>query len=254
MIPVTGFEKCSTVDFPGLLAGVVFTPGCNMNCAFCHNRQILGSEQQLCLDQTALLEDLKKRRKLLDGLVITGGEPTLHSGLEAFIRKVRELGYQIKLDTNGTHPQMLSHLIREGLLDYVAMDIKAPPNKYKRVCGARVDMDDIFASVQVLKQGRVDYEFRTTVLPEFDAQDMLKMSLWLREAKRYILQQYRPVEDYSRAHPESQQPHPAATIAAFASQASRLIERCETRGIDRKHTFLQQPDELGQVETAFSAA
>ena len=126
---IAGFQKTSFVDYPGKIAAVVFTPYCTMRCTYCHNRHILGKEAQL-LDEQAVLEYLEKRRDMLDAVVISGGEPTLQKNLPQFISLVKSMGFMIKLDTNGSNPKLLSQLIAEGMLDYIAMDIKAPFEKY----------------------------------------------------------------------------------------------------------------------------
>jgi pyruvate formate lyase activating enzyme len=189
---IVGFQACSLVDYPGAMAAVVFTPGCNMNCFFCHNKGIIGpGSHRFLIDPREVLSTLRKRSGMLDAVVISGGEPTLQPGLEDFILSVRALGLKVKLDTNGTNPELLSDLIRKGLLDFVSMDLKAPMRRYAEICGARVDLDDIDSSVQILLQGRVDYEFRTTVVPQLRAEDLRSMGAWIRGAKRWVLQQYR---------------------------------------------------------------
>jgi pyruvate formate lyase activating enzyme len=192
---IAGITKSSFVDWPGRIAAVLFTPGCNLDCGYCHNRQLVcGADVEKGYDPELVLQWLETRQGRLDGVVISGGEPTIQHGLEAFIRRVRALGFAIKLDTNGTRPQVVRRLIDEGLLDYVAMDVKAPIAKYETVCGLPVDQRALNETIDLLLQGRVAHEFRTTVLPCFTGDDLLAIARRVRGAQRLVLQQYRPVE------------------------------------------------------------
>lgn len=225
---IAGFQKCSLVDFPGKLAAAVFTPGCNMDCFYCHNRGILAENGVERLNADAVLAALEKRAGFLNGVVISGGEPTLQPGLENFIREVRAMGYAVKLDTNGSNPERLSALIQEGLLDYVAMDLKAPARRYEEICGRGVDLDDIKSSVEILLLDRVDYEFRTTVAPQLGLNDLLAMGNWVRGARRYYLQQYRPQNHHDPRCAVA--PHAPETLELFAHELRRILPRCEVRG------------------------
>ena len=136
---IAGLVKCSTVDYPGMLSCAVFVQGCNFNCFFCHNRGLIEGQVQL-IPEREIFSFLKSRQGLLDGVVISGGEPTLQAGLEAFISKVKAFGFKVKLDTNGSNPSVLKELIEKNLLDYVALDYKAPFNRYKEICGMDADI------------------------------------------------------------------------------------------------------------------
>lgn len=193
---IAGLQKNSMVDYPGKLAAVVFTQGCNMNCGYCHNRCLIGSEQKHeVIDEEYVLSFLQKRRGLLDGVVVSGGEPTLQKDLEGFLARVRGMGYQLKLDTNGTHPELLRQIIDHDLVDYVAMDIKAPLCKYRQVCCSPVDTRKLCESITILKAGRVDYEFRTTYTPELNDDDLKDITHTIKGAQKYVLQQYREVDE-----------------------------------------------------------
>lgn len=192
---IAGIQKNSMLDFPGKISAVVFTQGCNMNCGYCHNRRLIGpSTQQECIELVEVMAFLEKRRGLLDGVVISGGEPTLQKDLIPFLENVRGLGYLIKLDTNGTNPELLRALILSRLLDYIAMDIKAPLCKYRQVCCSGVDTEKLQQSIDLLKEGWVDYEFRTTYTPELSDEDLVDITRTIRGASRYVLQQYREVD------------------------------------------------------------
>lgn len=192
---IAGLQKNSMVDYPGKLSAVVFTQGCNMNCGYCHNRCLIGPNQKEDLySEDGILAFLEKRRGLLDGVVVSGGEPTLQKDLESFLIRVRSMGYPIKLDTNGTNPTLLKELIDRHRVDYVAMDIKAPLCKYRQVCCSPVDTQKLSESITILKAGKVDYEFRTTYTPELSDEDLKDITNTIRGAQKYVLQQYREVD------------------------------------------------------------
>lgn len=192
-----GLEKLSLVDYDGHTAATVFTGGCNFCCPYCHNGSLVNLEKDpYTIDEEEVLSYLKTRARLLDGLTVTGGEPTLHADLPDFLHKVKLIGYDIKLDTNGTNPDMLAKLIDAGLIDYVAMDIKNSPDKYAVTVGRnKIDYDKIDASVALLKKGLVPYEFRTTAVAELSEEaDFEKIADWLEGADKYFLQKYRDIE------------------------------------------------------------
>lgn len=192
---IAGLQKNSMIDYPGYLSAVVFTQGCNMNCGYCHNRCLIGSAaENEILKQENIIAFLEKRCGLLDGVVVSGGEPTLQKDLPEFLEKVKEMGYKTKLDTNGTNPECLRMLINNKLLDYVAMDIKAPFCKYRRVCCSPVDTRKLSESINILKEDLVGYEFRTTYAPELCDEDLMDISKTIKGAHRYVLQQYREVD------------------------------------------------------------
>lgn len=178
---IAGLQKMTLLDFPGKVACTVFLQGCNFRCPFCHNSDLLGKDGPEGMAEEKLLEFLKKRQGLLDGVCFTGGEPTLQPELERLIRAVKELGYAVKLDTNGAKPEVLERLSKEGLLDYVAMDIKNCPQRYGETVGVpRMDISPIERSIKFLLEGEQPYEFRTTVVAQFhDETAMESMGKWL---------------------------------------------------------------------------
>ena len=193
---ICGFNKTTLLDYPGCVAATIFLGGCNFRCPFCHNGDlVLKSGQMTGYEEKEVLAFLKKRRNVLEGVCITGGEPTLHAELPEFISKIKELGYLVKLDTNGSNPEMLKSLVKEKLIDYVAMDVKAPLTKYEKACGVAVDVEKIKQSVEFLKQGEIPYEFRTTVVKELHTgEDILEIGRYLRGASKYFLQSYEESE------------------------------------------------------------
>ena len=190
---IAGMQKLTLLDFPGRVACTVFLNGCNLRCPFCHNASLVlhrdGAPPPL--PQEELLAFLEKRRGRLDGVCVTGGEPTLCPYLPELLRQIKALGYDIKLDTNGSHPELLRSLIDDGLVDYVAMDIKNSPAHYRETCGGIDILPQVKESAALLMEGQVDYEFRTTLVhPLHCADDLLAIGQWLHGAKRYFLQQF----------------------------------------------------------------
>lgn len=189
---ICGLQKTTLLDFPGHVAATIFTGGCNFRCPFCHNSDLLGNDAESLYSEEEILRFLKKRSGILEGAAITGGEPTLQPDLRSFILKIRELGYKIKLDTNGSRPEVLRSLCEDGLIDYVAMDIKTCKERYPVVAGIpSLKINEIEKSVEFLKQGTVPYEFRTTVVRELHcAEDFHKIGLWLSGCSNYYLQNF----------------------------------------------------------------
>ena len=192
MINIRGLQKTTLLDYPGCVAATVFLGGCNMRCPFCHNMNLVLSDDPPQYTDEDILKFLSKRQGLLDGVCITGGEPTLYRELPAFIRLIKNLGYKVKLDTNGTNPQMLLDLIKEGLVDHVAMDIKSSLPNYGKACGIPdIRLAPVKESIDILKKGTVDYEFRTTAVEEFmDEQAAKDIGILLEGAGSYYLQGY----------------------------------------------------------------
>lgn len=194
---INGFQKLTLLDFPGKVAAIVFTPGCNFRCPFCHNASLVThidlSER---ISEDDVLSYLNKRKGLLDGVCITGGEPLLQNDVNDFIKKVKDMGYGVKLDTNGSNPQKLKELIDNGLVDYVAMDIKNSKEKYPLTAGCTVDVDAVSKSVELLLFDAVDYEFRTTVVhPLHTVEDIAAVAEWIKGAKRYFIQGFKDSGD-----------------------------------------------------------
>ena len=194
-----GLQKLTLLDFPGKVACTLFTKGCNFRCPFCHNASlVVRPEEQRMYDNSEILAFLKKRIGILDGVAITGGEPTLMSGLYDFIKSVKDMGYAVKLDTNGTRPDVLKKLVLDGLVDYVAMDIKNSPEKYAYTCGLpqNYDLSKIKESKNFLMEGNIDFEFRTTVAKPFHTEeDFVKIGEWIKGSEKYFLQQFKDSGD-----------------------------------------------------------
>jgi len=227
-----GFQPLTLLDFPGQVACIVFTQGCNLRCGDCHNRQLVPSvsAEGEGVEEAAVIRFLKSRQGLLDGVVVSGGEPTLQQDLLEFLRHVRELGFLAKLDTNGTNVAMLRAALEEGLLDYVAMDVKHPLSRYQEVTGVAVDPSRITASRDLLRASDVRYELRTTVVPHVhDDAAIEEIAHFCRGASRLVLQNFRPdsvldpvYQAYGSCTPEQ--------LRRLQDIARRYVEEVEIRG------------------------
>lgn len=192
-----GIEHLSLVDYDSKLTCTIFTKSCNFRCPFCHNKDLALSEEIEEIPFDEILNFLKNRKKYLDAVCISGGEPTLHSDLPKIIRQIKELGYLIKLDTNGTNPNMIKYLIENNLLDYIAMDIKNDLAHYHETCGVNyINLLNIQSSINIIQNSNIDYEFRTTLIKEFHTiESITNISNWLKDPKHYYLQKFKLSEN-----------------------------------------------------------
>ncbi|MBP7230476.1 MAG: anaerobic ribonucleoside-triphosphate reductase activating protein [Syntrophaceae bacterium] len=191
---IGGFLPFSLIDYPGYISAVVFTQGCNFRCPYCHNPELVDPMRYgECIGEGVILSFLEKRRGRLDGVTITGGEPTVHGSLPALIRTIKEMGYAVKLDTNGTNPEMLQDLIAANLIDYIAMDVKGPLALYSRIAGVPVALNDIRRSISMIIRASCAHEFRTTVVPDLmDEEDIRQTATLVQGAHAYVLQPFQP--------------------------------------------------------------
>jgi len=228
---IGGFQKVTLIDYPGKIAATVFTVGCNFLCPYCHNPELVEGKKiknQPIIKEQEILSFLKTRQGLLEGVCLTGGEPTLQNDLPDFIRKIKELGFLIKLDTNGSNPVMLEGLLSENLIDYVAMDIKAPLEKYKKIVGEKISLENIQRSVE-LTRSAPDYEFRTTVLPKLHSKkDILSIGRWLQGSKKYYLQQFKPTKTLDSAFVK-EKAFDYEKIAEICQILKIFFDQCEVR-------------------------
>jgi len=194
MLNIGGLHKVSLIDYPGKISAIVFLQGCNFRCPYCHNPELVNEKLYgPCIEEEDVLSFLEHRIGKLDAVTITGGEPTLQEGLPEFIRKVRDLGFLIKLDTNGSHSAMLRSLIEGNLLDYIAMDIKGPLHRYDRICRVNVNKEEIQNSIRAIMDAAVDYEFRTTLVKDLlSEEDILALGELIRNARLFVLQNFVP--------------------------------------------------------------
>ena len=232
MIELGGLQKVTLIDYPGRVAATVFLIGCNFRCPWCYSRELVLPEEikkQPRISEEEFFSFLKKRKELLEGVVICGGEPTIHQELPSFIKKIKKLDYLIKLDTNGSNPKMLKKLINEKLIDYAAMDVKLPKERYSEVFGKQVKIKDIEESIKILKQGKIDFEFRTTVIPTvLKKEDILKIAQWIKPAKRYYLQNFRAEKTIDPKF-EKLKPYSSEYILEIQKAVSPFFEVCRIR-------------------------
>ena len=228
---ICGLNKTTLLDYPGYVAATVFVGGCNFRCPFCHNGDLVLCSNELSgYREEEIFAFLKKRKNVLEGVCVTGGEPTLYKELPKFIEKIKELGYKVKLDTNGSNPEMLKVLVKEKLVDYVAMDIKAPVYNYDKVCGVLVDVEKIKESVEILKANSVPYEFRTTLVKELHSkEDVLEIGKWILGAENYYLQSYQETDknlSYGFLPIEKDE------IKVFKEELKKYVKNVNIRGVE----------------------
>lgn len=221
----SGIQKTSLTDFPEKVATVLFTPGCNLRCPFCHNWRIVVDPKPPFLNEENTFKILESRKRFIDAVVVTGGEPTLHKELPKFLKKLKDKGFTVKLDTNGFYPQVLEECL--AYVDYVALDVKTSLEKYK-LLGAK-DTKDLQHSVEMLKSGKVDYEFRTTVVPNFvEAEDVLAMGEIIKGAKAFALQQFVPDDTLDKSL-RTVKPYSPEKISEWAEKLKDYAEKLVIR-------------------------
>jgi len=234
MMEIGGLQKTTLIDYPGKVACTVFLIGCNFRCPFCYSKELVLSEEikkQPRVPQKDFFNFLKERKGLLEGVVVCGGEPTIHKDLPDFIKKIKDLGYLVKLDTNGSGPQVLRKLIKGKLIDYIAMDVKAPlkSQKYNIATGVKVNLEDIKKSIKIIKNSGIDYEFRTTVVPTIhNKADIIQITKDIGPAKRFFLQNFRSEKTIGPEF-EKIKPYPKEFLSEIKKEISHFIETCEVR-------------------------
>ena len=226
-----GFQKLTLLDYPGKVACTLFTAGCNLRCPFCHNASLVTHiEEGFSYDEAEILDFLRKRQGVLEGVCITGGEPLLQNGVTDFIKKIKELGYSVKLDTNGSFPEKLTMLAESKLIDYVAMDIKNCKEKYVLTAGITdLHIGNIEKSVEFLLSGKIPYEFRTTVVSQFHTpQDIEEIAKWIKGADKYFLQNFVDSGDLIADGLCAVSPE---TMQNMRAKAAKFIPNAAIRGI-----------------------
>ncbi len=189
---IKGFQKLTLLDFPGKTACTVFTAGCNLRCPFCHNALLVTEQNDVFFSEEEIFEHLEKRKNVIDGVAVTGGEPLLQKDIERFLYEIKDKGFLVKLDTNGCYPEKLDGILQLGLADYVAMDIKNSPEEYARTVGVEsFDIAPVEESIKLLQSSGVDYEFRTTVTADFHTVESIeKAAEWIKGTEKYFLQNF----------------------------------------------------------------
>lgn len=225
LMKFSGIQKTSLIDFPDRIATVLFTPGCNLRCPFCHNWRIVLDPKPPFLNEEAVIRILEKRKKYVDDVVVTGGEPMIHKEIPKFLRKLKEKGFAVKLDTNGFFPQVLKECL--PFLDYVALDVKTSLEKYGRL-GAK-DTIDFLRTVEILKNEKVDYEFRATVVPGFvDEEDITKMGEIVKGGKRFAFQQFIAGDTLDKTF-DNVKPYAAEVISKSADVMKQYVDEIMLR-------------------------
>ncbi len=231
---IGGLQKTTLIDYPGKIACTIFLIGCNFRCPFCYSAELVLPEKiknQPRIDEKELFRFLKERREYLEGVVICGGEPTIHSDLSDFLLQIKKMGYLIKLDTNGTHPDVIKKLIDKKLVDYIAMDIKAPleEEKYAVASGVKVDLEKIRQSIALIKNSGIDYEFRTTVVPTIhQLEDLLNIAQAIAPAQKFYLQNFRP-EKTLNENLLQVKPFSETDLEMILEKIKNLFEECRIR-------------------------
>jgi len=223
---IAGYTPNSFVDYPGNIAMTVFTAGCNMNCWYCHNAQLIHPAGTTVLYTEAhILAELERKRGFLDAVVISGGEPTLQNRLCEFMQSIKAMGFLVKLDTNGTRPQVINALIDAGVVDYIAMDIKAPLGRYSEICRRNIDTDAVRESIGIIISRMANYEFRTTLSPDLEVSDIAEIAKMICGAKRYTIQQYNTTDTATRP------PHLPSYVAECADATKAILGAVCVKGL-----------------------
>ena len=229
---IGGLQKLTLVDYPGKVAATVFLIGCNFKCPFCQNPELVDPEKikkQPKISEKEFFAFLDSKKGLIEGICITGGEPTIHADLIDFIKKIKNKGFLIKLDTNGSSPEMLEKLIRAKLLDFIALDIKSSENNYSKASGVKVDLEKINKSIDLIKTSGLDYEFRTTAVPGLvEKEDIEQMGEWLKGAKKFALQQFQNKKVLDKKFTKIE-PYSEEIFKEFQKILEKYIEKVELR-------------------------
>lgn len=229
---IGGLQKLTLLDYPEKLAATVFLTGCNFRCPWCYSSEIVLPEKiknHPKISEKEVFKFLKERKGMLEGVVICGGEPCLDRNLPNFIKKIKKFGYAVKLDTNGSNPEMLEHLINKKLIDYVAMDIKAPKEKYEKAAGVKLNLANVEKSVLMLFENKIDYEFRTTVVPALlTRNDIFEIAKWISGARKYYLQNFRPEKNLDPRF-EKMTPYSESYLLGLVKAISPFFDVCQLR-------------------------
>jgi pyruvate formate lyase activating enzyme len=228
---IGGFQKTSLLDYPDRISAIVWVSGCNFRCPFCYNQKLALGTAETFPEET-ILSFLSKRRGLLEGVVISGGEPLLQDDLADFIAKIKKLGLRVKIDTNGALPDKLRGILDQQLVDYIAMDIKAPKEKYRELAGVNIDIATIDESITLIKNTASAYEFKTTFVPGLlNKEDIIEIGKWLNGADRYFLQQFKPLPPLISSALEQTVPYPQQYVEETLAAVKPFFKHCAVRGV-----------------------
>ncbi|MBU1292303.1 anaerobic ribonucleoside-triphosphate reductase activating protein [Patescibacteria group bacterium] len=231
---IGGLQKSTLIDYPGKVAATIFTIGCNFKCPFCHNPELVDLKKikrQPKIFEAVFFDFLKSRQDLLEGICITGGEPSIQPDIIDFIKKIKKLSFLVKLDTNGSQPKILEKLFNQNLLDFVAMDIKSSQENYSKTAGIKINPQDIQKSIDLIRENKIDYEFRTTIAPGLiNNEEIKKIGQWLKGSKKFALQQFRPEKTLDQSWQKSR-PLLDEELKQMSKIAQKYFEQVELRGI-----------------------
>ena len=228
---IGGFQRFSLIDYPGKICAIIFTQGCNFRCPYCHNRELVNPKLfQEPIDENDIFRFLEKRKGKLDAVEITGGEPTLQPDLIEFMRKIKAMGFLIKLDTNGTNPEVVEKIIKNKLVDYIAMDVKAPLEKYEKVVRAKVDKQKIKEAISLIMNSHIDYEFRTTIIKNIlTKEDIIDIAKTIKGSKLYVLQKFIHSKILDLSLAKRAKTFSDAELEAIRSEAEKYVKECVIR-------------------------
>lgn len=234
-LAIKGIQKTSLVDYPGKIVSILFFGGCNFSCPYCHNPEIVLSHSDFPdIPPGEVLDMLSERKKWIDGVCLSGGEPTLHNDLTLFCREIKKLGLLIKLDTNGLYSERVKHLIEENLVDYISMDVKHSPEKYFSAIGFEKEkivsvIDQVGKTISLIRESNVNYEFRTTVVPGIHSvEDVVNIAKWLEGSKRFCLQQFRAGKTLDKRYEDSET-FSRETLLDLKEKIKDRFDTCEVR-------------------------
>ena len=214
-----------------MISSIIWTIGCNFNCPFCYNTELIHGTAQI-ISEEQIFNHLKKRKGIVEALVISGGEPFLQKDLDIFCKKIKKLNLLIKIDTNGTFPDKLKELIEKKLVDYVAVDIKASKNKYEKLAGVKINIKNIQKTIDILQKSPIDYEFKTTYVPKFlTKKDILEIGKWLKGSKKYYLQQFKNEMPVLSKELQHVKPYEKQEIIDIIKEVKPFFEHCDARGV-----------------------
>lgn len=228
---IGGIQKTSLLDYPDTISAIIWTIGCNFRCPFCYNKDLVFGRVET-ISEEEVLSFLEKRKGMLEGLVISGGEPLLQDDIVSFAEKVKKMGYLIKIDTNGMYPEMLKELIDRKLVDYIAMDVKAPKNKYDSLSGVKTDIKKIEKSIEIIRSSLINYEFKTTFASNLlTREDIVEIAKWLKGSKRFYLQQFNNEANLISSKLQNSKPYSKDELIDTLKDIKPYFEYCDVRGI-----------------------
>ena len=228
---IGGIQKTSLLDYPDTISAIIWTIGCNFRCPFCYNKDLVFG-RVVTISEEEVLSFLEKRKVMLEGLVISGGEPLLQDDIVSFAEKVKKMGYLIKIDTNGMYPEMLKELIDRKLVDYIAMDVKAPKNKYDSLSGVKTDIKKIEKSIEIIRSSLINYEFKTTFASNLLTRtDIVEIAKWLKGSKRFYLQQFNNEANLISSKLQNSKPYSKDELIDTLKDIKPYFEYSDVRGI-----------------------